>query len=197
YRPIKEDSSQKYPLGEIAILEDIDGDGKMDKKKVFMDFLQVPRSICLVDNGVLFVEPPNLWYVKIKNDRPGKKVLIDSAYTVSENIEGQTNGLLSGIDNWIYNVGFGSSKRYRKIGGEWVIQKTFLRGQWGLTADDFGHLFYNNNSQNLLGDYFPPGVTHGNKYLKQTTGFNEKIVPDNRVYPLVPTPGVNRGYREG
>src|SRR5699024_10582836 len=47
------------------------------------------------------------------------------------------------------------------------------------------------------GDYFLPGVTHGNKYLKQTAGFNEKIVPDNRVYPLVPTPGVNRGYREG
>src|SRR5699024_944883 len=91
YDPIKDDSSHFYPLGEIAILEDTDGDGKMDKRKLFMDSLALPRSICLTGGGILIAAPPHLWYVKIKNDKPGKKILVDSAYTVSYNIEGQTN----------------------------------------------------------------------------------------------------------
>lgn len=197
YHPIKEDSTQQYPLGKVVILEDKDHDGVMDSRKLFLDSLVMPRAICLVDGGVLVGTPPNLWYYAIDQDKPGRKTLVDSAYTVSNNPEGQTNGLMRSIDNWIYSAGFGSSKRYRRINGHWVTQKTFLRGQWGVSQDNEGHLFYNNNSQNLLGDYFLPGVTHGNLYQKRVAGFNQKIIEDNRVYPAGPTPGVNRGYREG
>lgn len=197
YRPIKEDSSSQYPLGKVVILEDTDGDGQMDKRKLFLDSLILPRAICLVDSGLLIATPPNLWYVKINDDKPGKKILVDSAYTVSTNPEGQTNGLLRGIDNWIYSAGFGSNKRYKKVNDRWIIEKTYLRGQWGVTQDNLGRLFYNNNSQNLLGDYFLPGITQVNRYQKKVAGFNEKIIQDNRVYPLIPTPGVNRGYRKG
>ncbi len=197
YRPIKGDSSSHYPLGKVIILEDKDGDGQMDSRKVFLDSLIMPRAIALVDGGVLVATPPDLWYVKIQDDRPGERVLVDSAYTVSNNPEGQTNGLMRGIDNWIYDAGFGSDKRYKHINGQWIIEKTFLRGQWGVSQDNLGYLFYNNNSQNLLGDYFLPGISEVNKYQKKVAGVNEQIVPDNRVYPLIPTPGVNRGYREG
>jgi len=197
YHPIKEDTTQQYPLGKVVILEDKDEDGVMDTRKLFLDSLVMPRAICLVDGGVLVGTPPNLWYITTDHDRPGQRTLVDSAYTVSNNPEGQTNGLMRSIDNWVYSAGFGSSKRYRKINGHWVTQKTFLRGQWGITQDNEGHLFYNNNSQNLLGDYFLPGVTGGNLYQKRVAGFNQKIIQDNRVYPAGPTPGVNRGYREG
>lgn len=197
YRPIKTDSSEQYPLGKVVILQDTNGDGVMDTRKVFIDSLMMPRAICLVDNGLLVATPPNLWYVKIDDDKPGERILVDSSYTVSDNPEGQTNGLLRALDNWIYSAGFGSSKRYRKIKDKWITESTYLRGQWGLSPDDYGHLFYNNNTQNLLGDYLLPGVTNGNKYQNKVAGFNEKIVPDNRVYPAAPTPGVNRGYKEG
>ena len=196
YQPIEE-GEEAYPLGKVVILSDEDTDGEMDTRKVFLDSLQMPRAICLVDSGVLVAEPPFLWYVPIVNDRPGTRVLVDSAYTLSNNPEGQTNGLLRAMDNWIYSAGFGSNKRYRRVNGHWITEPTFLRGQWGLTQDRYGHLFYNNNTHNLLGDYFLPGVSSGNTYQKKTAGFNEKIVPDDRVYPLIPTPGVNRGYREG
>ncbi len=181
------------PNGKIVILEDKDGDGQMDSRKVFLDSLILPRAICFYDNGLLVAEPPNLWYVAIENDKAGAKYLVDSQYAVGGNVEHQPNGLLRGLDNWIYSAK--SDVRYRRINGKWVKEHTHFRGQWGITQDNFGRLFYNNNSVNLLGDYFLPGLGAGNPNQRNVSGFNETIVGDNRTYPIHPTPGVNRGYR--
>src|SRR5690606_40979807 len=107
----------------------------------------------------------------------------------------QSNGLLRGLDNWIYNSD--QDKRYRRIDGEWIIERTHLRGQWGITQDNYGHLYYNNNSQNLLGDYFFPSLGSENENQRRVAGFNERIVKNNRVYPIRQTTGVNRGYQSG
>ena len=95
---------ENIPNGKIIILEDKDGDGIMDDRKVFLDSLVLPRALCLIENGLLVAEPPNLWYIEINNDRAGKKILVDSAYAPGGNAEHQPNGLLRGIDNWIYNA---------------------------------------------------------------------------------------------
>lgn len=181
------------PNGKIVILEDQNGDGKMDHRKVFMDSLVLPRAICFYKNGLLIAEPPELWFVEIKNDIPGTKYLVDSRYAVGGNVEHQPNGLLRGLDNWIYSAK--SDVRYREINGKWVKEHTHFRGQWGITQDDDGRLFYNNNSMNLLGDYFPPGLGAKNPHQHSVSGYNEAIVSDNRTYPVHPTPGVNRGYQ--
>ncbi|MHA4846537.1 DUF7133 domain-containing protein [Flavitalea antarctica] len=181
--------------GKIVILEDTDKDGKMDSRKVFMDSLVLPRSICLIENGILIGEPPKLWFVEIQDDKPGKKTLVDDKYAEGGNVEHQPNGLLRAMDNWIYNAK--SDKRYRKKGNSWLIERTHFRGQWGITQDNEGRLFYNNNSENFLGDYFSPGLGSGNPHQQRVAGFNEKIVRDNRVYPIRATTGVNRGYMKG
>ncbi len=180
--------------GKIVILEDRNMDGKVDRRKVFIDSLVLPRALCLIENGILVAEPPRLWYIEINNDKPGKKVLIDDAYTEGGNVEAQANGLFRAMDNWIYSGG--SDKRYRKMGDKWLTERTHLRGQWGITQDDYGRLYYNNNSQNLLGDYFLPGLGALNANMQRVRGFNERIISDNRVYPGRPTPGVNRGYKD-
>lgn len=187
-------SEEDKKNGRIVILEDKNNDGRVDKRKVFLDSLVLPRALCLIEDGILVAEPPRLWYVEIKNDKPGKKVLVDDSYTEGGNVEAQANGLFRAMDNWIYSGG--SEKRYRKQGNKWLIERTHLRGQWGITQDDYGRLYYNNNSQNLLGDYFQPGLGAGNENLLRVRGFNERIVSDNRVYPARPTPGVNRGYKD-
>lgn len=197
YMPDAEGVGEDNRNGKVVILEDTNGDGVADKRTVFLDSLVLPRAICLIEKGVLIAAPPCLWYMDIENeksegDRPGKKILVDSAYTEDGNVEEQANGLLRGMDNWIYSAC--SSKRYRKKGGEWLIEKTHRRGQWGITQDDYGRLYYNNSTQNLLGDYFAPGEGGGNENMREVRGFNEKIVEDSRVYPIRPTPGVNRGY---
>jgi mono/diheme cytochrome c family protein len=181
--------------GKIVILEDTDKDGRMDSRKVFMDSLVLPRSICLVENGILIAEPPKLWYVEIQDDKPVHKKLVDDKYAEGGNVEHQPNGLLRAMDNWIYNAK--SDKRYRKKGNNWLIERTHFRGQWGITQDNQGRLFYNNNSENILGDYFSPGLGSGNIHQQRVSGFNEKIIRDNRVYPARATTGVNRGYMKG
>jgi len=195
YMPDTLGTGENIPTGKVVILTDTNGDGVMDERTVFLDSLVLPRAICLIENGILVAEPPKLWYYEIQNDKPVKKTLVDDKYAEGGNVEHQPNGLLRGLDNWIYNAK--SSKRYRKNGDHWLIEKTHFRGQWGIAQDDQGRLYYNNNSENLLGDYFSPGLGADNEHQQSVPGYVENIVPDNRVYPVRPTPGVNRGYMKG
>ena len=195
YMPDTLGTGEDVPSGKVVILSDKNGDGEMDDRKIFLDSLVLPRAICLIDNGILVAEPPRLWYFDIKDDKPANKTLVDAEYAVGGNVEHQPNGLFRALDNWIYNAK--SDKRYRKKGNHWLIEKTHFRGQWGISQDSEGRLFYNNNSANLLGDYFSPGLGAANEHQRSVAGYIENIVPDNRVYPAHPTPGVNRGYMEG
>ncbi|WP_345033094.1 DUF7133 domain-containing protein [Ravibacter arvi] len=195
YMPDVSGTGEDRPNGRIVILEDTDSDGRPDRRKIFLDSLVLPRSLCFVDNGLLVAEPPNLWFYPIENDRPGKRTLVDSVYAVGGNVEHQPNGLLRTVDNWIYNAK--SAKRYRRYGDGWKIENTHFRGQWGISQDNQGRLYYNHNSANVLGDNFLPGFGHWNANQKRLAGYNNPIVANNRVYPIRPTPGVNRGYMPG
>ncbi|SEM43831.1 Cytochrome c, mono-and diheme variants [bacterium A37T11] len=195
YMPDTVGTGEDAPTGKVVILEDKNGDGVYDNRKIFLDSLVLPRALCLIENGVLVAEPPKLWYVDNAGDKAGKKILVDSAYAEGGNVEHQPNGLLRAMDNWIYNAK--SSKRYRKEGDKWLIEENHFRGQWGITQDNYGRLYYNNNSENLLGDYFGPGLGAENLHQQRVAGYDEKIVPDNRLYASRPNTGVNRGYVKG
>lgn len=188
-------TGEEHPVGRIVILNDRDGDGLADQEVVFLDGLRLARALSHAYGGLLYAEPPNLWFVEIgSNLKPGKKELVDSAYAVGGNVEHQPNGLLMNIDNWIYNAK--STKRYRRIAGEWQIETTAFRGQWGITRDPFGRLIYNDNSTQLIGDYVLPNVLNKNRGFRSKFAIGRRIVNDQRVYPLRPTP-VNRGYLDG
>jgi len=195
YMPDSIGTGEDLPVGKIVILTDKNGDGKMDERKIFLDSLVLPRAICFIENGILVAESPNLWFYEIKNDKPVNKTLVDAAYAEGGNVEHQPNGLFRALDNWIYNAK--SSKRYRKQGNKWLIEKTHFRGQWGISQDDQGRLFYNNNSENLQGDYFSPGFGATNSNQARLAGFSESIIKNNKVYPIRPNTGVNRAYMEG
>jgi len=195
YMPDTAGTGEDAPSGRIVILSDTNADGRMDRNKVFLDSLVLPRAICLIEDGILVAEPPKLWYYTIKDDKPTRKTLVDSDYAAGGNVEHQPNGLFRAMDNWIYNAK--SAKRYKKAGNRWLIERTHFRGQWGISQDEYGRLYYNNNSENLLGDYFLPGLGATNPHQRNIAGFNEHIVSDNRVFPVRPTTGVNRGYQQG
>jgi len=195
YMPDTSGTGEDAPSGRVVILSDTNTDGRMDQTKVFLDSLVLPRAICLIEDGILVAEPPKLWYYSIKDDKPVHKTLVDSDYAAGGNVEHQPNGLFRAMDNWIYNAK--SAKRYRKAGNRWLIERTHFRGQWGISQDEYGRLYYNNNSENLLGDYFLPGLGATNPHQRNVAGFNEHIVADNRVFPVRPTTGVNRGYQQG
>ncbi len=189
-----EGKGEDRPTGAIRILEDLDGDGVMDHSKVFLDSLVMPRALALVYGGLLYAEPPNLWFVDIDNDRPGKRTLVDSLYAPEGNPEYQPNGLVLNIDNWIYNAKL--PYRYQLKNGKWLKEPTSVRGQWGITHDNFGRLYYNDNARQLLGDYVLPNRLVRNEFLEPKKGLNQLLTDDQRVYPLHAT-SVNRGYAPG
>ena len=57
-------SNEHEPIGRVVVLEDVDRDGRMDKRTVFAEGLVLARSIKVLDRGVLVAEPPNLWLMK-------------------------------------------------------------------------------------------------------------------------------------
>lgn len=187
-------TGEDIPNGVISILEDLDNDGVVDHSKVFLDSLVLPRAIAHVYGGLLYAEPPMLWFVDIKDDKPVNRVLVDSSYASGGNVEHQPNGLMMHIDNWIYNAK--SSFRYQRKNGKWLKERTAFRGQWGITKDNFGRLYYNTNSVQLIGDYVLPNTTNKNPNFKGETLINQRITPSRRVYPWHPT-SVNRGYVKG
>ncbi|WP_425236532.1 DUF7133 domain-containing protein [Ulvibacterium sp.] len=187
-------SDETKPVGNIKILEDLDGDGVVDHSKIFLDSLVMPRALAHVYGGLLYAEPPKLWFVEIEDDKPVHKVLVDSIYAAEGNPEHQPNGLLLNIDNWIYNAK--SNFRYRRKNGIWEKEPTTFRGQWGISHDNFGRLYYNDNSRQLLGDYVLPNRMVRNPYFTPKASVNQILTTDQRVYPLHATT-VNRGYAKG
>lgn len=186
--------SEDMPNGVISILEDLDGDGVVDHSKVFLDSLVLPRAIAHVYGGLLYAEPPNLWFVEIENDQPGNRILVDSLYAADGNVEHMPNGLMMNVDNWIYNAR--THFRYRRKDGVWLKEPTSFRGQWGITKDNFGRLYFNNNSVQIMGDYVLPNVLTQNEYYEPKDGIGKILTRNQRVYPLHATL-VNRGYQQG
>jgi len=187
-------AGEEDPTGSIVILNDRDGNGRMDESKIFLDKLVAPRTLLLAYNGLLYAEPPNLWFVEIENDKPGKKILVDTAYVLTGNIEHQANGLTMNIDNWIYSSR--SNARYQRKNGNWIKEQTAHRGQWGLTKDPLGRLFYNDNSNQFQGDLVLPMMALNNPWWQPKHSIRQQIATDQRMYPLHAAI-INRGYVEG
>ena len=187
-------SDEDKPTGSIQILEDLDNDGIADQAKIFLDSLIMPRALAHVYGGLLYAEPPFLYFVELENDKPVNQIVVDSLYAADGNPEHQPNGLVLNIDNWIYNAK--SNFRYQRKNGVWKKEPTTFRGQWGIAHDNFGRLYYNNNSQQVLGDYVLPNRFIRNQYFTPKVGVNRKLTDDQRVYPTHATT-VNRGYAPG
>ena len=192
YMPDEKGTGEDVPQGKISILEDTDADGEIDRRTVFLDKILLPRAIAVVGDGILFADHEKLYHVARTGDRPaGKPTVVDPEYAVGGNVEHKPNGLLHGLDNWLYNAK--SDRRYRRIDGEWVVQKTQFRGQWGISADDYGRLFFTGNSNLLHGSYIAPHIANGNPGVNMDVREIQDI-GTNRVWPARVTPGINRAY---
>ena len=199
--------NEENPNGRVLVLEDTNGDGQMDKSHVYIDSLVMPRALALVPGGALIAEKNSLWLTQDKNGdgKADSKTLIDLTYAANGLPEHSDNGLWRGMDNWYYSAK--SRLRYRLVNGDskeaspskarWQRDSTEFRGQWGISHDDKGHLFYNYNWSQLHADLVPPNYLSRNKHHKPTTGIDHGLTIDRRVYPVRSTPAVNRGYIPG
>jgi len=190
-----EGTTEKEPTSRISLLTDVDGDGRMDKATTFLDKLVMPRGVMAVNGGALVAEPPNLFFCR---DSKGTgvadvKTLVAADFgTFGGQPEHMANTPTWTMDNRIYAANYGTS--FKLTNGGWQKGPGLGRGQWGLSQDDTGRLFYNYNSDLLRADLLPAAAYARNPLLRDATGINRKLLKDQSVYPSHPTPGVNRGY---
>jgi len=190
-----EGTTEKDPTSRVSLLTDTDGDGRMDKASAFLDNLVMPRGVMAVKGGAFIAEPPNLFFCR---DTKGtgvadEKILVTSDFgTFGGQPEHMANTPTWAMDNRVYSANYGTSLKLTN--GAWLKGPGLGRGQWGLTQDDAGRLFYNYNSDLLRADLLPAAAYARNPLLRDAIGINNKVIKEQSVTPSHPTPGVNRGY---
>ena len=197
FMPDIDGMGERKRVGRVSVLQDINNDGYMDSSTVYIDSLIMPRALAVIAGGALIVEEEALWLTQDTNHdlKADTKTLIDPDYAGSKMPEHSGNGLWRGLDNWYYNVK--SRFRYKQINRKWTRDSTEFRGQWGLSHDDQGRLYYNYNWSQLHADLVPPNYLGRNKNHTPTTGIDHGLTIDRRVYPIRSNPAVNRGYIPG
>jgi mono/diheme cytochrome c family protein/glucose/arabinose dehydrogenase/type 1 glutamine amidotransferase len=186
-------------LCRVVVLEDLDDDGAVDRRTVFADKLVLPRALKTLAAGVLVGEPPHLWRMRDTNGdlRMDEKELVSDSYGRLEgNPEHNANSLIWGLDNWIYTSEHDWHLRFRRGGFE--VMPTLNRGQWGGSIDDAGRVYRNVNNAPLFVDFTPARYFMRNTNVVETRGLYFPLISLERaeVWPVRPSRGINRGYRD-
>jgi glucose/arabinose dehydrogenase len=196
-------SNEHDPIGRVVVLEDTNGDGRMDKRTVFADGLILARSLKILDRGVLVGEPPNVWLMHDTNGdlRMDTKELVTNQYgRFDGDPQNNANGFYWGLDNRMYTAGQ-TDIQFRLKDGVVEVQKTLQRGEWGVSQDDAGRTYRNTNESALHVDLVPTFYFARNPNLMRTRGSYERLADDNpelnTVWPVRPNPGTNRAYQTG
>ncbi|WP_114784504.1 DUF7133 domain-containing protein [Botryobacter ruber] len=140
-------TGQFQPSSRIKLLEDTDGDGDMDKSTVFIDNLVLPRAILPIGDQLLLQES-NIKHIWAYRDTNGdgkadeKWLAFNNPQVDLRNVEHQNGALLWNLDNWIYPTR--DNLRYKFRNGRLVADTLInnMTGQWGLTSDNYGQLFF-------------------------------------------------------
>lgn len=140
-------SEQYEPTSRVMRLEDTDGDGRMDKSSIFADSLILPRTVLPVGDEVYITltNEQNIWSYKDTNGdgvADQKKIVFENKSIDSRNLEHQNGGFLWNLDNWIYPSR--DNLRYKYKNGKLLVDTLVdnMFGQWGLTNDDYGRLYF-------------------------------------------------------
>ena len=196
-------SNEYEPIGRVVVLEDVNGDGRMDKRTVFADGLVLARSIKVLDRGVLVAEPPNVWLMRDTNGdlRMDTKELVTDRYGRREtDPQNNANGFDWSLDNKMYTAGQ-ADIHLRLKNGAFELEKTLQRGEWGVTHDDAGRIYRNTNESPVHVDLVPTFYFARNPNLVRTRGSYDRLANDNddllTVWPVRPNPGTNRAYQTG
>lgn len=159
------------PLGSIAVLEDVNNDGRLDKRTVLADKLHWPTAVLCYDGGCFIASAPDILYLK-DTDGDGKADVRKTIFTGfgKENVQGLINSFRWGIDCRIHGAtgtNGGSVRRADLPVGEnnkpinlrgrdfsFDPRKLDLRpesggAQHGMCFDDFGRKFVSSNSDHI------------------------------------------------
>jgi putative membrane-bound dehydrogenase-like protein len=144
----------------ITILEDVDGDGRIDRAHDFVSGLNLASGLAFGNNGVFVLQTPYLLFYADRDhdDRPDGDPEVLLAGFGMEDAHSVANSLTWGPDGWLYGLqGSTVTARVRGIEfqqGVWRYHppskrfEVFCEGggnMWGLDFDRHGQLFASTN----------------------------------------------------
>ncbi len=165
-------------LGRIRLLEDTDGDGRMDRSQVFADDLPWPTAVFWAQGGVYAAATPDIFFLRDTDGdgRADRREVVFTGFAIDYapyrtnqlNMQAMLNSFRWGLDNRIHgctapNGGEITSPRWpagtpavNVRGRDFAFDPRTGRlvagaggGQYGLAFDDRGRRFTCNNSDHL------------------------------------------------
>jgi len=160
--PFKEDKSPGKDA--ILILDDTDGDGRMDRRSVFADGLVLPTSFVFHRDGVIVSQAPQILFLRDTNGdgKADKREVLFSGFGTYDT-HAVINNLRWGLDGWVYgcqgysgtqstNIVNARGQKFGKIGNgifrfkpdaSAIEQVASYNGNsWGIDFNAEGELFF-------------------------------------------------------
>jgi glucose/arabinose dehydrogenase/mono/diheme cytochrome c family protein len=190
-------TGEQLPQSRISLLEDTDLDGKMDKSTVFIPNLLLPRMMQVIGDELL-VNETNTITMHSYRDTNGdgvadvkKLIYKNDKYVLQDaNMEHQRSGLDYNLDNWMYMTYDPIRVRYAKgtLLIDTLVSGTY--GQWGVTHDNYGRLFFSSAG----GENPVQGMQINPVYGR--LDFSDQISAEfQEVWPIIATPDVQGGFK--
>ncbi len=191
---------ENEPWSRISMLEDTDDDGKMDKSSIFIDSMVLPRIMLPLDDRVLVGETfqRNLYSYRDTNGdgkADEKILLLEDTVRDNRNLEHQDANMIWSLDNWLYVTN--NAFRYRFTNNV-LVRDTLPEpgvGQWGLTQDATGRLFFSRAGAEIPALGFQQHPAYGSLELEGK--YDESFLEPWPIVGTLDAQGGPRRIREG
>jgi|HigsolmetaAR203D_1030402.scaffolds.fasta_scaffold00133_31 mono/diheme cytochrome c family protein/glucose/arabinose dehydrogenase len=185
-------TGEQEPVSRVSRHEDTDGDGIFDRHTVFADNLLLPRIMLPLDDRIIIGETnTDDLYIYRDTDGDGvadEKTLWFKGGPRGGNMEHQPNGLVWALDNGIYATYYNYRLRVGPDGSAIKEEIPVNGGQWGLTQDDWGKVWFLNAGNETGPVHFQQHIIYG-----QFSAPNEHIGDYKVVWPIANVPDTQGG----
>ncbi len=197
------------PEDTISILSDTNGDGRMDRKHVFADKLELVTGFVLHRSGVIAATAPDIWYLEDTNgdEVADKRTKLYTGLGIADT-HAVINNLRWGLDGWIYathgystgaavtspdgtkNFGRDGSGvvRFRPDGSAFEQYSSRGGNTWGLDVTWDGQVFWTQPTSGtvLFHTVLPESVLAKGRVPNTTSA--KGMISGQRTYPLMTWP---------
>jgi putative membrane-bound dehydrogenase-like protein len=198
--------SNQPPAGVIALLEDTDRDGRMDKRTEFATGLHYPNGLMPWRGGFFVTDAPDIWFLK-DTDGDGRadvRKVVLTGFMTNSTTQLRVSHPTLGLDGWVYlTAGLTGGKitspehpdrpavEFKKSDSRFhpdtfEIEPEPGQGQFGLCFDDFGRRFIVSNRNPLQHVVLHPRYLKRNPHLAFSDTVQD-VSPhgdDAKVWPL-------------